>query len=95
MDDIRKILQDMKVEEDELLKQRTAEDAAQVSQTHYTIVIGTLTALALAALAGFVISRNIAQPLLEVAQLAEERGVRETYDGQTHRSVNARMRWGC
>ncbi len=71
MDDIRKIIQEMKAEEEDLLKKRAAEDLAQVTQTHYTIVGGTLTALALAALAGFVITRNIASPLQELTTVAE------------------------
>jgi methyl-accepting chemotaxis protein len=71
MDDLRKIMKDMKTEEEELLKKRAAEDAAQVSQTHFTIIGGTFAALALAALAGFIITRNIAGPLKEITATAD------------------------
>ncbi|MEJ1972566.1 MAG: CHASE3 domain-containing protein [Lacunisphaera sp.] len=71
MDDIRKIVQEMVDDENGLLKIRTAEAQASSDNALLTIVVGTLAAFVLLALAGFVITRNIAHPLREISATAE------------------------
>lgn len=71
MDDIRRIVDEMRGEEERFLQQRvqTAQNDADAAQR--TIVLGTLTALVLAALAGLQLTRNIARPLQELTAVAE------------------------
>jgi methyl-accepting chemotaxis protein len=71
MDEIRKVVAEMKNEEIALLKTRT--DEAQVSARTATLAItlGTLVALIVMTLAGFIITRNIANPLKEISATAE------------------------
>jgi methyl-accepting chemotaxis protein len=71
MDAIRNLLQEMDSEEEALLKTRA--EAAQVDarNARWTIVLGTLLALVTAALAGVIITRNIAHPLANLTGVAE------------------------
>jgi len=71
MIEIRKIIDEMANEEQALLKQRV--EAAQINADNAkrTILFGTLAALLLASLAGFIITRNIAQPLQYLTTVAE------------------------
>jgi methyl-accepting chemotaxis protein len=71
MDSIRSLLQELKVEEGVLLKQRAEAAQADARDAKSTIVLGTVAALVLAGLAGLTISRNIARPLQALTNLAE------------------------
>jgi methyl-accepting chemotaxis protein len=71
MDEIRKVIGEMESNEQDLLKKRTETAETDAGNAKRIVVIGTLTALALAALAGFVISRNIARPLADLTMVAE------------------------
>jgi methyl-accepting chemotaxis protein len=72
MDEIRKVIDDMTDEENQLLKQRSGDEQARARSTELTIVFGTLIAIVLLSLAGFFISRNISTPLREVSNVAEK-----------------------
>jgi methyl-accepting chemotaxis protein len=71
MEDIRKVLDEMRTEEEDLLKVRIdkAENDARNAQT--TNVLGTLVALVLATLGAVLITRNIARPLRDLTGVAE------------------------
>ena len=71
MDQIRKAIGEMKSEELDLLRKRTDEAQINASKTKWSIALGSLFALAFAALAGFVITRNIARPLQSLTTIAE------------------------
>jgi methyl-accepting chemotaxis protein len=71
MDDIRKVIDEMKSEEEALLGVRSAEARATAHNATLTIVGGTLLAFALVAIAGFFITRNISNPLREITATAE------------------------
>jgi len=69
--EIRKIIDQMESEEQDLLKQRAEAAQADAENAKRTIVLGTLAALVLAALAGFILTRNISRPLQELTAVAE------------------------
>ena len=69
--EIRKVIDEMEREENDLLKQRAENAQSDAANAELTIVVGTLAALVLAALAGFVITRNIARPLQDLTVVAE------------------------
>ncbi len=71
MDDIRKLVSEMKDEETRLLDVRTDEAQISSDNARRTIVGGTLAAFVVLALAGFLITRNIAHPLREITTTAE------------------------
>jgi methyl-accepting chemotaxis protein len=71
MDDIRKMIDEMESEENALLKTRSDEAQASARNTRLTIIVGTLAAFIVLALAGFVITRNIAGPLRDITAVAE------------------------
>ena len=71
MDDIRKVIADMKEEENVLLRERSDQAQAAARSTKLTILVGTVSALLVVALAGFAISRNIAKPLKQITTTAE------------------------
>ena len=70
-DEIRKVMGEMRSEEEALLKQRVEAAQNDAQNAKRTIVLGTLTALVLAALAGFILTRNIARPLQDLTAVAE------------------------
>jgi methyl-accepting chemotaxis protein len=69
--EIRKVMGQMESEEKDLLKQRAEAAQADAQNAQRTIVLGTLAALMLAALAGFMLTRDIARPLQELTAVAE------------------------
>ncbi len=71
VDEIRNIVGEMAGEEHELLKQREQTMQADARSAKWAIALGTLAALVLAALAGFLITRNIARPLQHLTGIAE------------------------
>ena len=71
MDEIRKTIDEMTSEENTLLTKRSDEAQAGARNATLTIVFGTLAAFIVLALAGFVITRNIANPLKEISATAE------------------------
>jgi methyl-accepting chemotaxis protein len=70
-DEIRKVVGEMQSEENELLKQRSAEENSRAHSTELTIVLGTLFASVFVALAGFLITRNISVPLKHLSGAAQ------------------------
>jgi methyl-accepting chemotaxis protein len=71
MDEIRKTLEAMAAEENSLLIKRSDEAQASAKNANFTIVFGTLAAFILLTLAGFLLTRNIANPLQEISATAE------------------------
>jgi methyl-accepting chemotaxis protein len=71
MDQIRKVLGEMQSEEEESLKKRVEQAEADARNAKWTVVLGTLTAFVIAALAGFMLTRNIARPLQDLTAVAE------------------------
>jgi len=71
MDEIRKIIGEMQGEENELLQRRSTAAKASADQTLFIIIWGTLTAVAVLSVAGFIITRNISKPLNEISGIAE------------------------
>lgn len=71
MEEIGNLLADIHEDEEELLETRTGAAEAGAQIAIWTIFLGSLTAAAFAALAGFLITRNIAGPLRELTVLAE------------------------
>ncbi|TAN09624.1 MAG: HAMP domain-containing protein [Chitinophagaceae bacterium] len=69
--DIGNLIGQMQNEEQRLLEQRVDEANATARTAKSIIVLGTLSALALALLAGFLITRNIARPLQQLTAVAE------------------------
>jgi CHASE3 domain sensor protein len=59
MDDIRRILDEMTIEEHGLLKQRAEEGAAAASSAKSVIIVGTLLCLLLITIVGFLITRSL------------------------------------
>jgi methyl-accepting chemotaxis protein len=70
MDDIRKIVADMRDEEQSLLKIRNEEAKASAENLVVTIIAGSLSAFAILSIAGFFITRNISKPLKQITILA-------------------------
>ncbi|MBI3853100.1 MAG: CHASE3 domain-containing protein [Verrucomicrobia bacterium] len=88
MDEIRKVIGEMEGEENDLLKNRVEAAQHDARNAKWTIVLGTLTAFVLAALAGFAITRNIARPLQNLTTVAEritvgDLSVQVSSDGRT------------
>jgi methyl-accepting chemotaxis protein WspA len=71
MDQIRQVAATMRGVETDLLKKRSAESNAYGRNTILTIVIGILTAAVVLVLVGFVIIRNISNPLQKITGAAE------------------------
>jgi methyl-accepting chemotaxis protein len=69
--EIRRIVDQMQAEEEALLRQRSEAAEADAGNAQWIVVAGTFVALALAALAGFAITRDIAWPLRELTAVAE------------------------
>ena len=71
MDDIRRIVGEMRSEEEESLRKRAAQADADARTAKWTILLGTMTAFMLAALAGVVLTRDIARPLQDLTAVAD------------------------
>jgi methyl-accepting chemotaxis protein len=71
MDEIRKVVGEMEAEENALLKARAEEAKTSAHQATLTIIFGTLAAFIVTAVAGFIITRNIARPLQDLTGIAE------------------------
>jgi len=69
--ELRKVVGEMESEEEALLRHRVESAQHLARNAQWTIVLGTLAALILAALAGVVITRNIARPLQDLTAVAE------------------------
>jgi methyl-accepting chemotaxis protein len=69
--EIRKLIEQMDGEEQDALRKRSEVAQADTRNAKSTIVLGTLAALVFAALAGFIITRNISRPLQELTAMAE------------------------
>lgn len=71
MDQIRGVVDEMKSEEEGLLKSRGDAARHDAANAKRTILAGTLAALLLATIAAFLITRNIAPPLQQLTSIAE------------------------
>lgn len=71
MDGIRNLIAEMKSEEDSLLTKRDVEKKDAAQQTISVVIIGIPIAFLLLAAVGFVITRNIANPLKQISNVAE------------------------
>ncbi|HVT04544.1 MAG TPA: CHASE3 domain-containing protein [Thermoanaerobaculia bacterium] len=71
MDQIRDVVGQMKSEEEGLLKLRSDTAAHDAENAKRAIVVGTIIALMLAMLAGFLIAGDIARPLQQLTVVAE------------------------
>ena len=87
MEDIRKITDAMADEENSLLRIRNDEAAASVSNAQTTLFAGILAALVILSAAGFIITRNISNPLKEITRHRTDGGRRPHVE---HRSRGAR-----
>jgi len=70
-DEIRMAVGEIEREHNALLRQRIEEAEANATRTKWTIILGTLMGLIVAAVAGVVVTRNIARPLQELTTIAE------------------------
>ena len=70
MDQVRKVIGDMKTQEKDLLAQRTHEAEASSRSALYAIGVGTVLAILLVQLAGFFITRSIVNPLRSVVEVS-------------------------
>lgn len=71
MDEIRGIIDEMRKDEEALLKMRVETANRDAEAARKTILLGTSLALLLAILAAFLINRNIAPPLRQLTTVAE------------------------
>jgi methyl-accepting chemotaxis protein len=71
MDEIRKVMGEMKDEEIGLLKTRAEEARASARNASQTVIFGTLTAFVVLFLAGYVITRSISRPLQDLTVVAD------------------------
>lgn len=74
-ENVAALLDQIADEENELLTQRVRSADASTKRAQLTIAIGTVIALLLAALAGIIITRDIARPLQHLTNLAERIGM--------------------
>ena len=72
MDDIRKILNDMKKEELDLLKQRDADRITSTNRVKIMIVVGVSLSLILTIIFGFFITRSITIPVGKIVQIIKD-----------------------
>ena len=70
-DDIRSAVAEVERDKSARLQEAIEASASSADRTKWTIALGTLAALIIAALAGFVITRNIARPLRDLTAVAE------------------------
>ncbi|MDB6166328.1 MAG: methyl-accepting chemotaxis sensory transducer [Lacunisphaera sp.] len=71
MDNIRRTITEMETTEEALLATRAAEAQASARRATFAIVGGTLAAIGVLTLVGFLITRDIAHPLREITATAE------------------------
>jgi methyl-accepting chemotaxis protein len=71
MDAVRSGISGIKAEEEQSLRRRIEEAEVNAGRTRRTIVLGTLTALLVAALAAWLLTRNLAKPLAALTSVAE------------------------
>lgn len=71
MDSIRKVIGEMELEETTLLKTRSEEAQAAARNALLIIVLGSLTAVIAMCIAGFLITRDISQPLQNLTRVSE------------------------
>ncbi|HEX3997935.1 MAG TPA: CHASE3 domain-containing protein [Pirellulales bacterium] len=71
MDQIRKVIADMRAEETDILSHRTAAAEEGATRTLYAIGFGTLLAVVLVQLAGLWIARSISKPLRNVVAVSQ------------------------
>jgi methyl-accepting chemotaxis protein len=71
MDGVRQLIRDMRIEEEELVRQRATLATAATDRVKVTIFLGTLLALIIAAVTGIALTKNIAQPLGNLTTIAE------------------------
>lgn len=72
MDDIRRLVNQMEREENDLLAKRSTEERDRAQRTKLVIVLGSLLSTALLILVGVSLARNIATPLREIAGVAQK-----------------------
>jgi methyl-accepting chemotaxis protein len=72
MDDIHDVISQMGDSERVLLEKRTAATQNDILHAKRTIVFGTCIALALAAIGGAMVTRNVARPLRQLTEVAEK-----------------------
>jgi methyl-accepting chemotaxis protein WspA len=72
MDQVRQVLGAMKNTEDQLLKTRSDESAANARVTILIIVVGASISIVVLSLIGFLIVRSISQPLTRITGAAEQ-----------------------
>jgi methyl-accepting chemotaxis protein len=72
MDEVRKVINQMRDEETTVLNQRALAAQNDAIQAKRTIIAGTFIALILAAAAGYLITRNVARPLQQLTDVAEK-----------------------
>ncbi len=71
MDEIRKLVNDMRTEETNLLAQRSSEEKDRGRRTERAIVFGSLFLLGLVIAVGVFLTRNIAGPLRSISEAAQ------------------------
>jgi methyl-accepting chemotaxis protein len=69
--DVRRVVGEIERENTQRLQIQIEEAESGATRTKWTIALGTLSALLIAAVAGFVITRNIAIPLRDLTTVAE------------------------
>jgi methyl-accepting chemotaxis protein len=74
MDEIRKVITEMKDEENELLKKRSDEAQLSAHNAKSTILIGALVSFVLLSVVGFFITRSITRPLVQFMLFVEQVG---------------------
>jgi methyl-accepting chemotaxis protein len=70
MDEIRKLIAEMKSEENDFLRERSNREKELAQNTEYTIILGTSAAVVLLILTGLLIARNISVPLRAISGAA-------------------------
>ncbi len=70
MEQVRKQIQELTDEEHALLEKRSQEATKSAESTEMTIVAGTIAAVVLLSIVGFMITRNISRPLNDIATAA-------------------------
>jgi PAS domain S-box-containing protein len=73
MDDLRKFIDEMEAEENNLLQQRAEESRISARDTNLTFVIGNLAALGLLLVIGYIINRDVAARAAAEQELRDQR----------------------